>query len=122
MSAGLIDNVLHRDWREVEAEVSDCKFVRAVHGSGSTVGEPAYYAVNFTYQVNGTTYHGDLSSPVEVRRGDKFSVLYNPERPAENNSLTSECERRWFKDYIYVVGAVILGLIVFDIVRSLFFS
>jgi Protein of unknown function (DUF3592) len=119
MSRGLIDNVLHHDWREVEAEVTDCKFVRAVRSR--TGGEPAYYLVSFTYQVNGTTYYGGLRSTVEVMRGDKFSVLYNPERAEENNSMASECERWWFKDYIYVVGAVILGLIVFDIVRSLFF-
>jgi hypothetical protein len=124
MSTGVIDHVIHHSWREAEAEVIDCKFVPAnlrAPGFGVVGGDPAYYAVGFKYRVDGITYRGSLRSSVEVMRGDKFSVLYNPERPKENNSIASDCERWWFRDYLYVAGALVLGLIIFDIVRSLFF-
>lgn len=121
MSDNLFEHALHHDWPEVEAEVSDCRFVPAIRGSRGSVGEAAYYAVGFRYKVKGTTYHGALSSPVEVQARDKFSLRYNPERPEENNSLLSECERGWFRDYTYIFGVLLFGFIIFDIVRSLFF-
>jgi hypothetical protein len=118
MSEGLIDNAIHHGWREIEAEVTDCRFVRVPNRTG---GFPSYFAVGFKYKVNGVTYRGSQNSSVEVMRGDKFIVLYNPERPEENNSVGSMSERWWFKDYIWIVGALLLGLIVFDIIRGLFF-
>ena len=121
MSADLTQHVLHHDWPEVEAEVCDCRFVRATRGSRASIGEAAYYAVGFTYQVNGTTYQGVLNSPVGVQPHDKFSLRYNPEHPEENNSLASECERGWFKYYTYIFAALLIGFVVFDVVRSLFF-
>jgi hypothetical protein len=119
MSADLIEQALHHDWPEVEAEVRDCRFVRAIRGSGASVGQSAYYAVGFTYQVNGITYQGVLSSPVEVQTHDKFSIRYNPEHPEENNSLASKCESGWLKYYTYIFAALLIGFIVFDVVRTL---
>ncbi len=119
MSASLIEHALHHDWLEVEAEVCDCRFIRATRGSRATVGEAAHYAVGFKYEVNGTTYQGVLSSPVEVQVNDKFSLRYNPEHPEENNSLASECDRSWLKYYIYIFAALVIGSIVYNVVRSL---
>ena len=121
MSGDLIENALHHDWLEVEAEVCDCRFIRATSGSRSSVGEAAHYAVGFKYQVNGTTYQGVLSSPVEVQVHDKFFLRYNPDHPEENNSLASECDRGWFKYYIYIVSALVIGCVVYDVVRNLIF-
>lgn len=121
MSGDLIEHALHHDWLEVEAEVCDCRFIRAKVGSRSTVGESAHYAVGFKYQVNGTTYQGVLCSPVEVQAHDKFSLRYNPDHPEENNSLASECDRGWFKYYVYIVSALVIGFVVYDVVRNLIF-
>jgi hypothetical protein len=121
MSGDLIEHALHHGWLKVEAEVCDCRFIRARAGSRSSVGEVAHYAVGFKYQVNGTSYQGVLSSPVEVQARDKFFLRYNPEHPEENNSLASECDRGWFKYYIYIFAALISGLVVYDVVRSFVF-
>jgi len=77
---------------------------------------PGFYAVGFTYKVNGISYEGATNSPVAMQRGDRFSIRYDPEDPEENNSLESECERPWFKDYLYVSYAVLLGLMLYGLV------
>ncbi|RSL16846.1 hypothetical protein EDE15_2371 [Edaphobacter aggregans] len=122
MPTSLIEHALHHDWLEIEAEVCDCRFIRAKIGSRSSVGEAAHYAVGFKYEVNGITYQGVLSSPVEVRAHDKFSIRYNPEYPEENNSLASECDRGWFRYYIYILATLVIGFVVYDIARSLVFN
>jgi hypothetical protein len=121
MSTDLIAHALHHDWPEVEAEVQDCRFIRAVRHSGASIGQPAYYAVGFTYQVKGITYKGVLNSPVEVQPHDKFPLRYNPEHPEQNNSLASKYESGWLKYYPYIFAALLIGFVVFDVVRSLFF-
>jgi hypothetical protein len=105
----------------VEAEVTECRFVHA--SAGSRIGDQVlgHYAVGFAYKVDGITYEGVTSSPVEVQRHDKFAIRYNPEHPAENNSLASVCDRAWFKDYQAVVGGLILGLILYGFAQRYIF-
>jgi len=121
MPAESIGNVLHHGWPEVEAEVTECRFVHA--SAGSRIGDQVlgHYAVGFAYKVDGITYEGVTSSPVEVQRHDKFAIRYNPEHPAENNSLASVCDRAWFKDYQAVVGGLILGLILYGFAQRYIF-
>jgi hypothetical protein len=118
-----LEEVLHKNhphhWLETQAEVTDCTFVRQsyqIDGAGMDT-DLAHYAVGFTYVVNGTTYEGDLSSPVEVQPHDTFAIRYNPDHPEENNSPDSEFDRPWFKDYTYLVAAVLLGLFLLDLAR-----
>jgi hypothetical protein len=80
----------------------------------------AHYVVTFTYRVNGTTYSGELSSPVQVEPGDTFLLRYNPADPKENNSLESELDRPWFKEYTWLVGALIVAAMLFGLVSRYF--
>jgi hypothetical protein len=66
----------------------------------------------------GLTYHGGTSSSVAVQRDDKFPIRYNPDHPDQNNSLASVCDRPWFNDYLYVVGALILGATLYGFVNA----
>jgi hypothetical protein len=76
--------------------------------------------VGFTYKVNGNTYSGVLSSPVQVEPGDTFALRYNPADPKENNSLESELDRPWFKEYTWLVGALIVGAMLVEFVHRYF--
>ena len=110
-------------WPEVEAEVTDCTFVRFksyldVYGVEDQL---AHYAVGFRYEVNGIAHTGVLSSPVKVEPQDRFFVRYDPEHPEQNNSLASELDSHWFNDYMYVVAAAIFGLMFVDFVHRQFF-
>jgi len=105
----------HR-WSEVEAEVTSCGLVRPSAGGRGGGGRLGFYAVVFTYTVNGISYEGATNSPVEMRRHEKFAIRYNPEHPEENNSLESECERPWFRDYLYATYAIFLGLLLYGLV------
>jgi hypothetical protein len=124
MSLASIEEALRRDlphhWAETEATVTDCTFASArdLIDGGGVDDELAHYAVGFTYQVGGKTYTGALSSPVEVERGDTFALRYNPTRPEQNNSLASELDRPWFKDYTYVFAAVIIGLLLYGLFQQ----
>lgn len=124
MSIASIEQALRRDlphhWAETEAEVTDCTFarMRALIDGGGVDDELAHYAVGFSYRVGGKSYSGELSSPVEVERGDTFTIRYNPDRPEQNNSVASELDRPWFKDYMYVVGALILGLLLYGLFQQ----
>jgi hypothetical protein len=124
MSIASIEQALRKDlphhWLETEAEVTDCEYTRISYTvSGAGIDDDlAHYAVGFTYNVNGTTYTGELSSPVQVERGDKFLLHYNPTDPKENNSLESELDRPWFKDYTYVFGALVLGLMLYGLIHQ----
>ena len=80
---------LPHHWLETEAEVTDCTFARQsyeIDGAGMDT-DLAHYVVTFTYRVNGTTYSGELSSPVQVEPGDTFLLRYNP---ADPNPLTNQ--------------------------------
>lgn len=124
MSIASIEQALRKDlphhWLETEAVVVDCTFARQSYefeGGGMDTDLP-HYAVGFTYNVNGTTYTGELSSPVQVQPGDKFLLRYNPNDPNENNSLESELARPWFKEYSYLFAALIVGLMLYGLVRQ----
>lgn len=119
MSLASFEQALRKDlphhWAEVEAEVTDCTYARLrayIDGAG-VEDQLAHYAVGFTYKVNGTTFNGVLSSPVKVEPRDKFLLRYNPDKPEENNSIESELDRPWFNDYLFLVGALILGLMLY---------
>jgi hypothetical protein len=101
---------MSQGWLETEAEVTSCK---SFHHPGNlrSGSSPGFYGVCFTYKVDGISHEGATDSPVEMQRGDKFSIRYNPEHPEQNNSLESECERPWFQDWLYVSYAVVLGLL-----------
>lgn len=75
----------------------------------------SYYAVSFTYKVDGIAYRDATASMVEVQPNDKFAIRYNPDNPAENNSLASECDRPWFNAYLYLFAAVMIGLLLFHL-------
>jgi hypothetical protein len=104
---------------ETEAEVTDCTYApfRAYLDGTGVEDQIAHYVVGFTYEVNGTSYKGVLSSPVEVQPQDKFAIRYNPTKPEENNSLESELDRPWFKDYTYLFAALLIGLLLLDLFR-----
>lgn len=123
MSLASLEQSLRKElphhWLETEAEVTDCTYARFrayIDGTG-VEDQLAHYAVGFSYKVNGTTYKGVLSSPVEVEPHDTFAIHYNPDDPAENNSILSELDRAWYKDYTYLVGAVLIGLLVYALVQ-----
>jgi hypothetical protein len=106
-------------WAETEAEVTDCTFARFkayIDGAGID-DDLAHYAVGFSYRVDGIQYKGVLSSPVEVQPGDTFSIRYNPAHPEQNNSIASELDRPWFKEYTFLFGAAIVGIMLYDLVR-----
>jgi hypothetical protein len=119
MSINSFEQALRKDlphhWREAEAEITSCG---RMHYSQSI--QPPYCAASFTYMVDGVEYTDATNSPVEVQRGGKFMVRYNPEHPEENNSLVSECERPWFKVYLDLSYAVVIGLLLYGIVRTYF--
>ena len=94
----------HNNWPETLAEVQICKYNRYAEEEGP--GEPFYYAVGFTYTVNGHTYEGGLESPVEVQIGDKFPIRYNPSNPARNSA---EPYGDWEKYYDIIFVIVIAG-------------
>jgi hypothetical protein len=106
-------------WAETEAQVTDCTFAhfRATLDGGGIDDQLAHYAVGFTYEVDGVQYKGVLSSPVEVQPGDTFAIRYNPAHPEENNSVASELDRPWFKEYTFLLAAVILGITLYDIAQ-----
>lgn len=120
------ERVLRKDlphhWLEVEAEVTDCAYARAgVYLSADGADEQlAHYAVGFKYMVNGATYKGELSSPVQVEPHDTFLLRYNPDQPEENNSLESELDRPWYNVYMYVLGALVLGALLYGFVQKYF--
>lgn len=120
MPADPNEPLLHHGWPEAEAEVTSCRIVRRSGTYRLDVSVP-FYAVGFSYAVNGVTYTDDTNSPVEVQPGDKFSIRYNPEHPEENNSLASECDRPWFRDYTYLTAAVLIGLMVFGLLQRYVF-
>jgi hypothetical protein len=120
MSADSIENALHHGWPEIEAEVIDCKYIHGSTGSHGGYGILAHYAVGFAYKADGIAYQGATTSSAEVRRHDKFAIRYNPEHPEENNSFASECDRPWFKDYLYLVSALIIGLMLYGFVQRHF--
>jgi hypothetical protein len=111
---------LPHHWVETEAKVTDCTYarLRAYIDGGGAEDQLAHYAVGFSYKVDGKTYSGELSSPVEVQPHDTFTIRYNPDRPEQNNSVESELDRPWFKDYMYVVGALILGLVIYGLLQQ----
>jgi hypothetical protein len=108
-----LEGAFRHGWPETEAEVTSCRYIPARYGRFI---HAAYYVVGFTYMVDGTAYGGATTSSVEVECKDKFSVRYNPEHPEENNSLASMCDRAWFNDSIYIVGALFLGLLLYNLV------
>ena len=116
MPVDSIEVVHHHGWPETEAEVISCTYVPGRGARGG--GELAHYVVGFAYKVNGTIYRDNTPSLVEVQPHDKFSIRYNPDHPDQNHSLFSVCDRPWFKDYMYLVGALILGLALYDLVRT----
>jgi len=126
MSIASIEQALRNDlphhWLETEAEVTDCTFARQsyeIDGAGMDT-DLAHYVVTFTYNVNGTTYTGVLSSPVQVEPHDKFALRYDPDHPEENNSIASELDRPWFKDYTYLVAALVIGVMLYGLAQRYF--
>ena len=123
MSIASFEQALRKDlphhWVETEAEVTDCTYARlsTYLGADGVEEQLAHYTVGFTYKVNGITYNGVLSSPVQVEPHDTFLLRYNPDNPAENNSLESELDRPWYKYYTYLAGALILGTLLYNLVQ-----
>ena len=123
MSIASIEQALRQDWphhwSETEAEVTDCTYapLRAYIDGTGVEDQLAHYVVGFIYIVNETSYKGVLSSPVQVEPHDTFALRYNPDHPEENNSLESEFERPWFKDYTYLFAALLIGLFLLDVAR-----
>ena len=88
---------------------------------GRTIGSrSSYYAVGFLYKVDGVAYRDGTVSFVEVQPHDKFAIRYNPEHPDQNNSLESECERPWFNAYLYLFGAIMVGLFLYHLLATRF--
>jgi hypothetical protein len=124
MSMASFEQALRKDlphhWLETEAEVTDCTYapVRAFVDGAGVDEQLAHYTVGFTYKVNGNTYKGVLSSPVQVEPHDTFSLRYNPNHPEENNSLESELDRPWFKEYTWLFAALLIGSLLFNFVQK----
>ena len=75
-----------RNWPEVSAEVMSCDYQNAEKAFAEAPFEPPFYTVAFDYVVNGQTYTGGLLSEVEVQKGDKFPIRYDPKNPGHNSS------------------------------------
>ena len=124
MSLAEIEDALRNDlpnhWIVGEAEVTDCTYIRGRSGGRGGDGVLAHYVVGFSYKVNGTTYRGATTSPAEVKPHDKFSIRYNSDHPEENNSIASQFDRPWFKEYTWLIGALVAGAMLVDFVRHQF--
>jgi len=68
--------------------------------------------VVFRYFVNERPYDGVLVSRDELKKGEKFTIRYNPAHPDQNNSLETKLE--WMSDtalwtYFYLLAALIVA-------------
>ena len=72
MPMQLFQHAFHHDWLDIEAEVTDCTFVRG-SATGDLIGTSLgnevlpYFAIGFTYTVGGRTYEGETRSPDAVQ-------------------------------------------------------
>jgi hypothetical protein len=120
--ADLFSWLFHRDWAEVEAEVSDCipirhdPLERPTRYSGVTIGG---YVVDFTYIVEGKTYEGVSHSPVEVQKYDKFAIRYCPKHPEENDTFNSETN--WTATYTKYFAIILVLILLVLFIREHFF-
>ena len=57
---------------------------------------------------------------MQVEPHDTFLLRYNPDQPEENNSLESELDRPWYNVYMYVLGALVLGALLYGFVQKYF--
>lgn len=91
----VVSGVTHFRWPKTTATVVTCRPVKIsrYHSPSRYVPyrQPLLtgYIVEFSYSVEGRIYTGALDSPVEVQPSDCFNIRYNPARPEENNSLSS---------------------------------
>jgi hypothetical protein len=82
-----------KGWIETEAEVTSCTaHERRYYVNKSAAPSLSGWAVGFAYVVNGKSYDGVLISKEEVQKRGKFMIRYNPECPAENNTLETKLD------------------------------
>lgn len=87
MFDALKKKIHHRNWPQVDAEVMSCKYHNPeLLYIPEGPAEAPYYTVAFDYVVNGQTYTGGLLSEVEVQKGDKFPIRYDPKDPGHNSA------------------------------------
>jgi hypothetical protein len=69
------------DWKDVKGTVSNIMSV----GSGGRGGH--FYAITFSYMVDGHYYGGEftVASAQNYTEGGTIQVKYNPENPEQNN-------------------------------------
>ena len=75
-----------REFKQVEALVSDIQVDLVTEGDGSQTQEIHIFV---TYTVNGQEYTEELqNTKTSMKKGDTITVLYNPENPKEVSGAT----------------------------------
>jgi hypothetical protein len=125
MLTNLESGLFHRGWVEGDAEVIACstpvswRFTATpLQGGGPIRALP--YVVTFRYVVKGKSYQGIINSKEKVKRGDLFTIRYNPRHPENNNTMDSETN--WTYTYTTIFSVVMLLLMTLVFIWSYFFQ
>jgi hypothetical protein len=116
--------LFHRGWLEADAEVVACStpvsrrytpYQNDVEGSFGLLP----YVVTFRYEVKGKSYEGIINSPDKIKRGDTFTIRYDPRNPEKNNTFDSQSD--WTYTYTTIFSVVMLLLMTGVFIWSYFF-
>lgn len=111
----VVGRFTQRGWLEAEAEVTSCIAVPQRHyysrfGTTNLSG----WAVGFTYVVNGKPYDGILVSRDKIEKHERFAIRYNPDQPAENDSLETKLD--WIDGFVVGAYDLFLALVVVSLI------
>jgi hypothetical protein len=116
--------LFRRGWVEANAEVVACSTpvswrynAPRMGGEGSI--RPLPYVVTFRYEVKGKSYEGIINSPDKIKRGDTFTIRYDPRHPETNNTFDSQTD--WTYTYTTIFSVVMLLLMSVVFIWSYFF-
>lgn len=103
-----------RGWLETEAEVTSCSSIPQHYSRFGATTNLSGWAVGFAYVVSGKTYDGILMSRDKLEKHDRFAIRYNPDQPAENDSL--ETKLGWIDGFVVGAYDLFLALILVSLV------
>lgn len=108
MLAQVLRKLRHSNWPETTAEVQICKYYGMANAEN--LGDAPFYAVECTYSVNGQNYESGFMSDVEVKKGDKFPIRYNPAHPERNSAEPyGDWEKYYDAAFVVIVVGFVLG-------------
>jgi hypothetical protein len=96
------------DWKTAEGTVTN---IMSFGGGGR---DSYFYAITFTYQVDGHYYGGEFTvgSAANYKEGGSIEVKYNPENPEQNNLDGRGESALWMNRAITVVDAAFLFFLI----------